>query len=361
MGKINDLFRNYGPEYLARYQENIPAEHRKVIRAIIECRTEAAGLTLYQCTQCGETHLLFRSCGNRHCPQCQHHKSRYWLEQRIKQQLPGHHFLITFTVPEALRPFIRSHQRAVYTSLFKASSGAIKKLAQDDKYIGGDLPGFFGVLHTWGRQLVYHPHIHYVVPGGAFSTQDASWHPSRIDFYLPVRALSKIYRAKFRDAMCRANLLELIPEEVWNVDWNVNCQAVGAGEASIKYLAPYVFRVAISESRIVKVENRTVLFHYRQPHSRRLRTMALPVMEFLRRFLQHVLPTGFMKIRYYGFMNPNAAVSHEKLTTLIELAYGFQIVTIPELEREPLPSMLCTHCGGLLSYRWSLRPRQHSP
>jgi hypothetical protein len=161
--------------------------------------------------------------------------------------------------------------------------------------------------------------------------------------------------------MHRAGILDLIPGEAWNVGWNVNCQAVGAGEASVKYLAPYVFKVAISDSRIVKVENRTVFFYYRKHQSRRLRTIAIPVMEFSRRFLQHVLPAGFMKIRYYGFMNPNAALSHEQLTALIELAYGFQIVTEPEPEREPVSPMLCPHCGGILSYRWSLRHCQHPP
>ena len=361
MGKINDVFRAYGPEYLARYQDSIPALHRKIIHAIIACRTDACGLTLYQCTHCGEPHWMFRSCGNRHCPQCQYQKNEEWLNKRLKAQLPGHHFLITFTVPESLRPSIRSHQRATYAALFKAFSEAMMKLARDEKYIGGDLPGFFGVLHTWGRQLTYHPHIHYVVAGGALSTEDGAWHPSRVDFYLPVKALSVIYRAKFRDEMGRANLLDLIPEDAWSVDWNVNCQAVGGSEASVKYLAPYVFRVAISDNRIVKVENRTVFFHYRKPHSHRLRIMALDVMEFIRRFLQHVLPSGFMKIRYYGFMNPNTDVSHEHLSTLIELAYGFRIDAPPKPDPIPVPLMICPQCGGHLIYRWSLRPCPHPP
>ena len=169
--------------------------------AILKCRTEEAGIALYECEQCGHAHIVYRSCGNRHCPTCQHHKTREWLETQMNRQLPGHHFMLTFTVPESLRRFIRSHQRLAYAALFKASAEAIKKLAADDKHIGGDLPGFFGVLHTWGRTLEYHPHIHYIAAGGALSTKDRTWHPSRIDFYLPVRALSKIFRAKFRDEM----------------------------------------------------------------------------------------------------------------------------------------------------------------
>jgi Putative transposase/Transposase zinc-binding domain len=297
MGIINDLFRTYGPEYIEHYGESMPAEHKKVIDALIHCRTEANGTTLYHCEQCQQLHIVHRSCGNRHCPGCQHPKAQQWLEKQVERQLPGHHFMLTFTVPEPLRPFIRSHQRVAYAALFEASAGAIKRLAKDPNYIGGDTPGFFGVLHTWGRQLQFHPHIHYLVPGGAFDSQDGRWHPSSSGFFLPVKALSKVFRAKFRDQIEQAGLLGKVPPEVWTVDWNVNCQAVSNGEATVKYLAPYIFKVAISNSRIVKVEDGKVFFRYKKPHSKRWRTMALPVMEFIRRFLQHVLPTGFMKVR----------------------------------------------------------------
>lgn len=355
MTTINEIFRTFGPEYLERYAENMPKTHRKVIEAITGCRTEACGLALYQCESCGESHLVCRSCGNRHCPTCQHHKTRQWLEKQIKRQLPGHHFLLTFTVPETLRRFIRKNQRMAYSALFKASSEAIKKLALDQHYIGGDLPGFLGVLHTWGRTLEYHPHIHYIVPGGALSTTDGLWHPSRIDFYLPVKALSKIFKAKFRDAMKEAGLLEQIPSELWQIDWNVNSQTVDSSEASLKYLAPYVFKVAISNSRILKVEDRTVFIRYRRPHSHRLRTLALEVMEFIRRFLQHVLPTGFMKVRYYGFMNPNCRVSLDHISTLIEMTYGFNGV-LPNTELEPWQPITCPNCGGTLRLRSLLLP-----
>jgi hypothetical protein len=284
-------------------------------------------------------------------PTCQHFKTREWLESRINRQLPGHHFMLTFTVPESLRRFIRSHQRLAYAALFKASAEAIKKLAADDKHIGGDLPGFFGVLHTWGRTLEYHPHIHTIAAGGALSSKDGAWHPSRVDFYLPVRALSKIFRAKFRDAMKAAGLEGEIPVEVWETEWNVNCQAVGASAASLKYLAPYVFKVAIANSRILKVENRTVTFRYQKPKSSRWRTMALDALEFIRRFLQHVLPTGFMKVRYFGFINPNCKVGLDTISALIELSYGFNL---PELDAdvlEPWQPIMCPHCGGALKLR----------
>lgn len=347
MSAINEIFRSFGPEYIERFGAEMPGEHRKAMDAILLCRTQEAGVTYYECEDCGHLHLVYRSCGNRHCPTCQHQKSREWLNAQKERQLPGHHFMITFTVPEEIRSFIRSHQRVAYSAMFKASSEAISKLAGDERHMGGDLAGFFGVLHTWGRTMEYHPHLHYIAPGGAFSTKDGKWHPSRTDFYLPVKALSKIYRAKFRDEMKAAGLYNEIPSEVWEHEWNVNCQAVGESTASLTYLAPYVFSVAISNNRIIKVENRTVTFRYRKSGSSRWRIMALDVLEFIRRFLQHVLPTGFMKVRYYGFMNPNCKVSLDTISALIELSYGFTVAR-PEVEREPWQPSRCPECGGRL-------------
>jgi len=355
MTSIREIFSTFGPEYLQRYATTMPSTHRKVIDAIITCRTEACGIAFYQCDGCAEPQQFFVSCGNRHCPTCQYTKTQQWLQKQITRQLPGHHFLMTFTVPEQLRFFMRQNQRAGYSALFKASSDAIKKLALDPNHIGADLPGFFGVLHTWGRTLQYHPHIHYIVSGGALSSSDASWHPSRIDFFLPIKALSKIFRAKFRDLMKQANLFDQIPPQVWQVDWNVNCQAVSSSEASLKYLAPYVFKVAISNSRIVDVQDRTVLIRYRKSHSQRSRILRLDVMEFIRRFLQHVLPTGFMKIRYYGFMNPNCAVSLDRIRGLIEISYGFT-VDLPKSDVEPRRPYTCKSCGRLLKLRALLLP-----
>ena len=352
---INEIFRTFGTEYINQFSKTMPSEHKKVINAIIECRTENAGTAFYKCVQCGETHIVYKSCGNRHCPTCQHHKTRIWLESQLNRSLPGHHFMLTFTVPKQLRRFIRQYQRITYSAMFTASSESIKALCPDPKYIGGDLPGFFSVLHSWGRTLCFHPHIHCVLTGGALLTKDNTWHPSRLDFYLPVKALSKIYRAKFRYEMKKANLFDQIPPEVWKTDWNVNCQAVGSNEASIKYLSPYVFKVAISNRRIVKVCGRTVFFHYKKSHSRRLRTMPLDALEFIRRFLQHVLPSGFMKIRYYGFLNPNCKVSLDHIKSLIELSYGFHLPA-EEVSLMPWKPICCHKCGGPLKLYALLLP-----
>ena len=359
METVNDIFRAYAPEYLSNFGDAIPEEHRKAISAIINCRTPACGTTFFRCEACGERHAIHRSCGNRHCPTCQHHKSRAWLEKQLDRRMPGHHFMITFTVPEQLRRFIRSNQRAAYAALFSASSETMKKLAFDPKFMGGELPGFFGVLHTWGRTLEYHPHIHYIVVGGAFSSGDKTWKPSGTGFYVPVEAASPIFRAKFRDEMKKTGLFDQIPDEVWRTLWNVNSQPVGDSEASLKYLAPYVFRVALSNNRIVKVVNRTVFIRYRKTGSNRWRILELEVMEFIRRFLQHVLPTGFMKVRYYGFLSPTCKVPIEDIRTLIELAYGFEKI-MPESEEMPPPLRpTCGSCGGFLKVLSVSLPYQH--
>jgi len=356
---IKDIFLDYGPEYIQRFDDHMPDDHRKVIGAIVNCRSGHYGASIYQCTQCGKNHVVYRCCGNRHCPNCQHHKTRQWLQTQLDRQLPGHHFMLTFTVPEKLRSFIRSHQRVGYAAMFAASSQTIKTLTVDPKYIGADMPGFFGVLHTWGRQMPYHPHIHYVVPGGALSKTDGKWHCSRIDFFLPVKAMSKIFKAKLRDFIKDSGLYSQVDSDVWNQDWIVNCQAVGAGQHSLKYLAPYVFKVAISNSRIVKVENRLVFFKYRKPNSNRWRTMSVDVIEFMRRFLQHVLPTGFMKVRYYGFLHPACSVPLEKVQALIELAFGFEITT-PKTVLDPPNPMLCSSCKATLVLRKTLLPFRYA-
>jgi hypothetical protein len=333
----------------------MPVEHKKVIAAIVACRTPASGALVYGCESCAQQQWLARCCGNRHCPGCQQSKAYAWLDAQLQGQLPTHHFMLTFTLPEQLRAFIRAHQQVGYGALFEASAAAIKQLTPDPKFLGADTPGFLGVLHTWGRQLQYHPHIHYLVPGGAVSSQDGRWHASSPGFYLPVHALSAIFRAKFRDAMDAQGLLDEIPAAAWQIDWNVHCQAVGSGQATLKYLARYVFKVAISDSRIVRVDDTHVAFRYRKVHSNRLRTMRLPVFAFMHRFLQHVLPAGFMKVRYFGCLSPSFAMPRDALKARVEMAQGFALQETPSTVQAP-PPLRCPHCGGRLRYRRSIRP-----
>jgi hypothetical protein len=344
MTPIRDIFTAFAPEYLERYP-NLPTSHRQVISAIQNCQSGHYGHSLYQCQSCGEQHRVNHSCGNRHCPQCQQHKTQQWLHHHLEQQLPGPHFLITFTVPETLRPFIRSHQRIAYQAMFQASSQALKRLAKDERFIGTDCPGFIGVLHTWGRQLQYHPHIHYIVPGGGLSKDRCGWLPSRANFFVPVKALSPIYRALFQEDMRQAGLLEHIDPQAWTIPWNVHSQANPNGAASFQYLAPYVFRVAISNRRIISLKERSVTFTYRKPRSARLRTTTLDAMEFLRRFLQHVLPDGFMKVRHFGFLHASCAIPTDTLRLMISKAHP--IGCEPPRSEPPEPVVVfCPTCGG---------------
>ena len=356
MGAITEIFRTFGPEYLNTYP-NMPQQHRKVINAIINCRAGVYGAAVYRCKGCGKRHQIDRSCGNRHCPQCQYHKTRKWLEAQLKKSLPVKYTMLTFTMPEKIRPFCRANQQAIYGAMFKASSESIKALVKDPRFVGTDLPGFTGVLHTWGRMLPYHPHIHYIVPAGGLSSDRKKWIQARNCFYLPVKALSKLFRAKFKAEMKRLGLIKQIDPDVWATAWIVNCQAVGTPEASLKYLAPYVFRVAISDSRILAVENRQVTFSYRKSDSRRLRKTSLNVMHFISRFLQHVLPSGFMKVRHYGFMNANCAVSLRSLRLMvIACLKDLALLMSDEAPSVTWQGPFCSDCGGRLSYLFSIIP-----
>src|SRR5215472_5294723 len=224
MTTLRELFTTFAPEYLER-SPSLPTAHRQVSSAIPQCQSGHDGHSLSQGPSCRGHHRVTHACGHRHCPQCQQPKTQLWLQHHLDTQLPGPHCLLTFTVPETLRPFIRSHQRLAYHTLFTASALALKRLATDDRFIGTDLPGFTGVLHTWGRQLQYHPHIHYIVPGGGLSKDRTTWCPSRANFFVPVKALSPIYRALFKEEMRQAGLLEHIDPQVWTIPWNVHSQA----------------------------------------------------------------------------------------------------------------------------------------
>jgi len=233
--------------------------------------------------------------------------------------------MLTFTLPAPLRPVARSHQAFLYDLRFRTSASATQHLPADPRFIGGQL-GLVGVLHTWGRTLTYHPHVHYLIPAGGVADNGQTWRPARDDFLVPVKALSGILpmspaigrggpvrRARCRDALRSTELFDLVPASVWEHDWVVHCKAVGNGETAFKYLAPYVFRGAISNSRILRVENEQVTFRYRASDSGQAKLCTLAVEEFIPRFLQPVLPKGFVKVRYYGFLS---VAQRAHLTTL---------------------------------------------
>jgi hypothetical protein len=301
--ELADIFRIHGSQYRAKFGDKILPSHQQAMRAIERCRTPALGGHVYHCPECDETIYQYHSCRNRHCPKCQNGKAYQWLEKQRDLLLPVPYFLLTFTLPDELRRIARSNQGLFYHLLFRASSEATQCLAQDPRFIGGRV-GMVGVLHTWGRNLCYHPHVHYLVPAGGVAADGQTWLPASKKFLLPVKALSKIFRAKFRDALRKTDCFADIPADVWQKDWVVHCQPVGDGLSALKYLAPYIFRVAISNRNILKLADGKVTFRYHASDTGELKICTLPVEEFIRRFLQHVLPKGFVKVRYFGFLAP---------------------------------------------------------
>lgn len=302
MSTLADIVQDYGAAYENAFGERLLPSHRRTLRDIAVCRTVELGGHVYYCEHCQETHYHYHSCRNRHCPRCQHQQGQVWLERQTTSLLPVPYFMVTFTLPATLHAVIRQHQKECYNILFRASAEALKAIAGDPRYIGGRI-GMMGVLHTWGRQLNYHPHVHYLVPAGGLSEDGRRWLPARRTFLVPVKALSIVFRAKFRDAMKKTAWFDQVPLEVWQQAWVTHCQPVGKGEAALRYLAPYIFRVAISNTRILKVADGRVTFRYQPSGSNTWKRCTLPVFEFLRRFLQHVLPKGFVKVRYFGFFS----------------------------------------------------------
>lgn len=351
MTAIQKIFQDNAGKYLACYGDSMPDNHKKTLSAITECRTGMRGFHAYKCENCGKLEFANSSCGNRHCPVCQNEKAKEWIWKQQEKLLPCNYFLATFTVPSELWEVIRSNQRDAYSSLFKCSSESLKTLEADKRFVGCNTAGFFGVLHTWGRQLQYHPHIHFVIPGGGLSEDRTKWISVKGNFLVHVRALSKMFRGKMEKAFKKAGLYKSTPEKVWTKDWNVHCEFVGDGRHVLKYLGRYVFRVAISNSRIKNYDGKTVTLKYRKDGSRRMRSLTLDVFEFMRRFLQHILPHGFMKIRYYGFLSPNFGVSIQEIREMICVLYEILRDRLHEREKpKKKKPKRCPKCGNIM--RW---------
>lgn len=351
MSTIQTIFRQHGDEYIRAFGEAIPQSHVKVIKAMQQCRTGERGLHVFECPDCREHHIANSSCGNRHCPVCQNKKASQWVYRQQSRLLPCNYFLATFTLPEELRVVARSHQRVMYDAMFKQSASALHTLEADKRFVGCNIAGFFGVLHTWGRQLQYHPHVHFVIPGGGLSENRSEWISANGDFLVHARALSRMFRGKMKAALAQAKLLSIIPEEVWNKNWVVHCESVGDGRAVMKYLGAYVFRVAISDSRIVSCDGKEVVFKYQKVGSSRWRRMEVSVFEFIRRFLQHVLPHGFMKVRHFGFMSPNFSVTIQRVREIICVLYEILRECPVRLKPPDTPKPLrCPKCKAVM--RW---------
>jgi hypothetical protein len=363
--ELADIFRQYGPAYRQKYAARLLPSHYQAMRAIEHCRTEALGGQVFACPACGEVRYSYHSCRNRSCPKCQQQQTQAWLEVQKGLLLAVPYFFLTFTLPSELRPLARSNQKLIYNLLFHASAQATQKLARDPRFVGGQI-GMLGVLHTWTRDLVYHPHVHYLVPGGGVGTDGHTWLPARKNFFLYVKALSKLFRAAFQRALRRTALYTQIPPNVWRREWVVHCKPVGNGQAALKYLAPYIHRVALSNRRLISIDHRggmetsQITFQYRPSDTRQLKTCSLSVEHFIQRFLQHVLPRGFVKVRYFGFF---AATQRSRLVAL-QQSVCLNIEPQPEQTDQPTTApitswqdhILCPKCGQLMRFQRTLCP-----
>ncbi len=351
---VSAVLRRYGQQYLDRFGTRMPAQQKKVLRAVMACRTEALGTIRYACLSCGFQHSVPRSCCNRHCPACQHDKTQAWLQTQLARLLPCSYFLITFTVPPELRAVLMTNPRIGYQAMLNAAAESLKAAASNERHVGAGQLGFFGVLHTFGRDVTYHPHCHFVVAGG--SVGNGKWKPSRADYFVPERVLSILFRGKLRDELAKAGLLRSVSATAWRRDWTVDSLAVSDGRASLKYLAPYLFRGPVSNWRVShcnwaeSLDDGTLLLQVKPSGERKYRPMPLTVIEFIRRWLQHVLPSGLHRVRHYGFLSPHSKTSLGEVRWLIAVANGlfYYLACGVELVMAAAARMTCPKCGGAM-------------
>jgi hypothetical protein len=363
MGEIAEMFRIHGPASRATCGDRMLPSHRRALQDIAPCRTETLGGQVSHGETCQESHYSYHSCKNRHCPKCQPDQAEPWLDDQQRLRRPVPHVLVTLTLPVELRALARRHQKTHDHILFRSSSEALQALALDPRFIGGRI-GMVGVLHPWTRDRRDHPHVHYIVAGGGLSAE-GTWLSSRQDFLVHVKPLAMIFRAKFRAQRQKTALFPRVDESVWNKDWVVHCEPVGTGKEAFKYLAPYIFRVAISNNRSLKLEDDQVTFQYRESATDQVRICTVTAEEFIRRFLPHVLPDSFITVRYYGFLSPG----HRHVLTRIQAILGASTVdthttgTPHEVNDPPntREARRCPTCGSLLRLVETLSPKSRWP
>jgi Putative transposase/Transposase zinc-binding domain len=319
--EVADIFRRYGPAYRQRHAGALSRGQRRVMSAIELCRTAALGGHLEQCDSCGHQSPAYNSCRNRHCPKCQSLARARWLENRQAELLPVEYFHVVFTVPDEIATIAYQNKEVVYGVLFRATAETLRTIAADPKHLGAEI-GFLAVLHTWGQNLLFHPHLHCVVPGGGISPDGKHWIGCRPGFFLPVRVLSRLFRRLFLQHLQAAfatgklrffsSLERLRDPEAWAAylaplrqrEWVVYAKPpFGGPDHVLNYLGRYTHRVAISNNRLVDIDNGKVTFRWKdyRDHNQQ-KTMTLEADEFIRRFLLHILPEGFQRIRHYGFL-----------------------------------------------------------
>jgi hypothetical protein len=300
--ELADVVRRFGGAYRSQHAHWMMPSQERALADIAACCTKQLGGRLYRCDDCSESFWIYHCCRNRACPKCHGKQTQQWLAKRQAELLPCDYYHAVATVPSELRDAFGHHQKLMYGLLMRVSAEAVQELSANKRHLGA-LPGILSVLHTWNGELLYHPHVHMLITGGGVSSDGEHWEPVRGKFLVPVQLLSRKIAAKFRDALKKEKpeLFATISAGVWRREWVSFCKHYGCGnDAVLNYLSRYVFRTAISNARILDMDDTHVTFRWKDRDSDTWRTVRLPGVEFLRRFLQHVLPRGFHKIRYYG-------------------------------------------------------------
>ena len=349
--EVADIFRRYGAAYRESHGASLCPAQRRVMSAIELCRTAALGGHVERCDSCDHQRICYNSCRDRHCPKCQSLARAQWLEDRRSELLDTQYFHVVFTVPQPIAAIALQNKETVYNILFRATAETLRTIAADPKHLGAQI-GFFAVLHTWGQALFHHPHLHCVVPGGGISPDGKRWISCRPDFFLPVPVLSRLFRRLFLDYLRQAfdagdlqfcSSLEPLRERnaflrhiapIRKKDWVVYAKPPFAGpEEVLKYVARYTHRVAISNNRLIDINDGKVKFRWKDYRDdNRHKTMTLAADEFIRRFLLHVLPDGFQRIRYFGFLANRYRA--EKLALCRQLMQMAPPAAIPEVNKD---------------------------
>jgi len=323
--EVADVMRRFGPGYLDKFGERMLPSHRRAIEDIIACRTAALGGHAWHCEACDKTFYVYHGCRNRACPACHTRQTQEWIQKRAAELLPCPYYHVTVTIPGELRALFRSNQQAAYDLLIRTAAAAVLELAADRRHAGG-LAGMLAVLHTWTARMDYHPHVHMLITGGGAVLDEAGnvlWRETRKGFFVHGNVVSRLVRGKLRAGLAREHpeIYVQIPAAVWKRDWVADCRYWGRGEqAVLEYLARYVFRIALTNRRIVAMDGQTVTFRWKDRDAGCWRTCRLNGEEFIRRFLQHVLPQGFHKVRYYGLWNSGKRPLAAKVRAGLELA-----------------------------------------
>jgi len=355
MSVLADWLTGQAPAWLHDERDPLAAHARRALAAITRCRTPALGGRVYRCTDCKGHDYAYHSCHHRACPRCGGQDAAAWTRAQEEKLLPVPYYFWTFTVPDTLRAAFAARPDLLHDLLFAQAFAALQAVAHRKNVLGADIAAI-AVLHTWGRQLQHHPHLHLIVPGGGLADGGTRWRASRWPkWFLPVKAVATVFKSGFEEALRAADpgLHAAVPDRAWRADWNVDVKAAGSGVEVVRYLARYVKRTAISDERIIQADDEAVRFSYTDSDTHERRELKLDADEFMRRYLLHVPPPGQHRVRYFGWLHPAAKLRRMKVENLLAKV----IVVRAKPPERPDWSRCCPHCRNFALVLVGILPR----